>query len=71
MMVHLTVLLIMRSMRAFMDLPPVIRLGLVIPIFMLRLKRTSPFMVMSAYLAVEKFCVMAWDKLQGTQNLSA
>jgi hypothetical protein len=54
-----------------MDLPPVIRLGLVILIFMLRLKRTSPFMVMSAYLAVEKFCVMAWDKLQGTQNLSA
>ena len=64
-MVHLTVLLIVRSMRAFMDLP------LVIPIFLLRLKRTSVFMVMNAYLEVEKFYVMEWDKLQGTQNLPA
>ena len=70
-MVHLTVLLIVRSMRAFMDLPLVIRLGLVIPIFLLRLKRTSVFMVMNAYLEVEKFYVMEWDKLQGTQNLPA
>ena len=64
-MVHLTVLLIVRSMRGFMDLP------LVIPIFLLRLKRTSVFMVMNAYLEVEKFYVMEWDKLQGTQNLPA
>ena len=70
-MVHLTVLLIVRSMPAFMDLPLVIRLGLVIPIFLLRLKRTSVFMVMNAYLEVERFYVMEWDKLQGTQNLPA
>lgn len=70
-MVHLTVLLTARSIQAFMDLPLVIRLGLVIPVFLLRLKMILLFMVMNAYLEVEKFYVMEWDKQQGTQNLPA